>query len=101
MTKPIGYYTSYTPGDDSYLESLQEKYGATFEQMTKREKFYLLGALASQLCVEQSGETRNEIYELATEANVNLSQSDRAGLIEALIAQLRWGQQHEPVVHNS
>lgn len=58
--------------------------------MTKREKFYLVSAIVSQLCVESNGETRTEIYELGYEINQQLVPSDRAGLIEALIAQIRW-----------
>jgi hypothetical protein len=99
MTKPLGYYTAYTPGDESYLESLQERYGAGLEKMSKREKLYLMGVIASQLCVEMPGETRNEVYEIGTDINTSLNWSDRAGLIEAMIAQVRWGQNAEPANH--
>ncbi|MEH1801396.1 MAG: hypothetical protein V7K64_27005 [Nostoc sp.] len=95
MSKPIGYYTNYTPGDGSYLESLQEKYGSTLEQMTKREKLFLVSTLASHLCVAQEGETRDEIYILSVDLQAKLPASDQAGILEALVAQIRWGQNHE------
>ncbi|MBH8553322.1 hypothetical protein I8751_13245 [Nostocaceae cyanobacterium CENA357] len=99
MSKPLGYYVSYTPGDESFLEDLQERYGSTLEKIGNREKLYLIGVLASQLSVKTPGEIRTEIYELATEINDSLQTSDRAGLIEAMIAQVRWGQNAEPVHH--
>lgn len=35
MSKSLGHYTSYTPGEDTLLATLQDKYGAAFEKMTK------------------------------------------------------------------
>ncbi|WP_267923092.1 hypothetical protein [Nostoc mirabile] len=35
MSKPIGFFTSYTINDGSLVESLQEEYGSTFELMTQ------------------------------------------------------------------
>jgi hypothetical protein len=101
MTKPIGHYTSYTPGDRSYLESLQERYGSFFEKITKREKLFLVSSLASQLCGDASGETRNEIYEVGVEIQQCLPISDQEGLLEALVAQIRWGQSNAEPVHHS
>ncbi|MBE8965920.1 hypothetical protein IQ277_06575 [Nostocales cyanobacterium LEGE 12452] len=101
MSKPLGYYTSYTPGDGSYLEVLQEKYGATFEKMTKQEKLFLVQAIAAQYCVELDGDPRIEIKQLPSEMYKNsVSYSDLLGLLEALIAQIRWGQNAEPVHHS-
>ncbi|WP_445630424.1 hypothetical protein [Nostoc sp. DSM 114167] len=102
MSKPLGYYTAYTPGDGSYLESLENRYGATFEKMTKKEKLFLVAAIADQLSAEQDGNARIEIKQLPAEMYENsVTDSDLMGLLEALIAQIRWGQQHEPVVHHS
>ncbi|MBN3957493.1 hypothetical protein [Nostoc sp. NMS8] len=102
MSKPLGYYTAHTPGDGSYLELLEERYGATFEKITKKEKLFLVAAIADQLCAEQDGDPRIEIKQLPSEMYKNsLADSDLMGLLEALIAQIRWGQQHEPVVHHS
>ncbi|MBN3940761.1 hypothetical protein [Nostoc sp. NMS9] len=92
MSKSIGYFTSYTVNDGSLLESLQSEYGTTFEQMTKREKLFLISALAIQLCDEAPGRCREEIYVVGHQANSSLPVADREGLIEALINQVRWGQ---------
>ncbi|WP_414572714.1 hypothetical protein [Nostoc sp. CCY 9925] len=101
MSKPIGYYTGYTPGDGSYLEELQEKYGSTFEKMSKREKLFLVSTLASHLCVAEQGETRDEIYILSVDLQSKLPASEQAGLLEALVAQIRWGNHDSTTVHNS
>ncbi|MEH2087806.1 hypothetical protein [Nostoc sp.] len=91
MSKPIGFFTSYTINDGSLLESLQEEYGSTFEQMSRREKLFLISALAIQLCDQSPGSCRNEIYIVGHQANSSLPVGDREGLIEALINQVRWG----------
>lgn len=93
MTQPVGYYTNYTPGDDSLLEELQQKYGARFEGMTRREKLLLIESIAGSLGSSQINESvRDEIYQLQIPINTKLSPSDREGLIEALISQIRWGE---------
>ncbi|MBC1241860.1 hypothetical protein [Nostoc sp. 2RC] len=92
MTKPIGYFTSYTPGDGSLLESLQEEYGSCFEQISRREKLFLISSLASQLCEQAPGRCRDEIYVVGYQVNSSLSVKDREGLLEALIHQTRCGQ---------
>ncbi|MHC5613419.1 MAG: hypothetical protein ACYTXA_21085 [Nostoc sp.] len=91
MSKPIGFFTSYTQGDGSLLESLQEEYGSTFELMTKREKLFLISAIAIQLCDQAPGRCREEIYVVGHQINSSLPQADRQGLIEALTNQVQWG----------
>ena len=91
MSKPIGHFTSYTLNDGSLLESLQEEYGSTFERMTKREKLFLISAIAIQLCDQAPGRCREEIYTVGHQINSSLSQADREGLVEALTNQVRWG----------
>lgn len=92
MSKPLGYYTGYTPGDDSFLERVQEKYGSGFEKISKREKLVILTVLTSHLGCQLDGDVRSEIFAIATEMRDQLSLSDQAGIMEALIAQIRWGQ---------
>lgn len=89
MTKPIGYWTNYTPGDGSYLEVLQQKYGCTFEKMNQREKLYLILAIVSNLCATAPGEVRSEITVLGKAIPENLSTGDQEGLISAIIEQVR------------
>lgn len=91
MAKPIGHFTSYTINDGSLLESLQEEYGSTFELMTRREKLYLISAIANQLCDQSPGQCREEIYVVGHQINSSLPPQDREGLLEAMINQIRWG----------
>jgi hypothetical protein len=102
VTKPLGYYTSYTPGDDSFLEKVQEEYGSTFEKMTKREKLSILMILASNIGAQLDGGVRGEIYAVAREMADQLSLADQTGIMEAIISQVRWGQNAdaEPVHHS-
>jgi hypothetical protein len=92
MSKPLGYYTSHSPGDDSLLGRVQEKYGSGFEKMTKREKLSILMILASNIGCKLEGDIRGEIYAVAREMTEELSLSDQAGVMEAIINQVRWGQ---------
>ncbi|MDQ3018841.1 MAG: hypothetical protein M3Q64_03155 [bacterium] len=91
MSKPIGHFTSYTINDGSLLELLQEEYGSTFELMTRREKLFLISAIAAQLCDQAPGRCRDEIYVVGHQANSSLPAADREGLVEALTNQVRWG----------
>ncbi|MBN3926101.1 hypothetical protein [Nostoc sp. NMS4] len=91
MSKPIGHFTSYSLNDGSLLESLQEQYGSTFELMTKREKLFLISAIAIQLCDGAPGRCREEIYVVGHQINSSLNQADREGLVEALTNQVQWG----------
>ncbi|MBW4425334.1 MAG: hypothetical protein KME50_13010 [Nostoc desertorum CM1-VF14] len=95
MSKPLGYYTSYTPGDDSLLERVQEQYGSAFEKISKREKLSILMILASNLGCQLEGDVRGGIYAVAREMTDQLSLSDQAGVMEAIISQIRWGQNYE------
>ncbi|MEH2128320.1 hypothetical protein [Nostoc sp.] len=91
MSKPIGHFTSYTINDGSLLESLQERYGSTFELMSRREKLFLISAIAIQLCDQSPGRCREEIYTVGHQINSSVPLSDKEGLIEGLINQVRWG----------
>ncbi|MDZ7966885.1 MAG: hypothetical protein RM368_18215 [Nostoc sp. DedSLP03] len=100
MSKPLGYYTAYTPGDNSLLETIQEEYGSTFEKMTKREKLVILTVLASHIGCQLDGDVRGEIFAIAKDMRDKLSLSDQAGIMQAIIDQVRWGQNAEPVHHS-
>ncbi len=92
MTKPVGYYISYSLGDGSLLEQLEEEYGSTFQKISKREKLLLIQSLATELGDSLHELPRDEIYQLQEKLNTQLSQSDRAALIQALISQIRCGE---------
>jgi hypothetical protein len=94
MSKPLGYYTAYTPGDGSALDELDDMFGSNLEKLSVKEKLFLIGALGAQLCADQSGEVSNVVKSvyprilLMTTGNIE-------GLIEALISQVRWGKTDE------
>ncbi|WP_375495572.1 hypothetical protein [uncultured Nostoc sp.] len=60
--------------------------------MTKREKLFLISAIAIQSCDQAPGRCRDEIYVVGHQVNSSLPAADREGLIEALINQVRYGQ---------
>ncbi|MEH2300006.1 MAG: hypothetical protein V7K88_13520 [Nostoc sp.] len=68
--------------------------------MTKREKLVILTALASQMGCQLEGDCRAEIFAIAKKMTEKLSLSDQAGIMEAIISQIRWGQNAEPVHHS-
>ncbi|WP_414579636.1 hypothetical protein [Anabaena sp. CCY 9402-a] len=100
MNKPIGYWTSHQPGDNSYLETLQEKYGSRFERMNQREKLYLICAIASHLSCTAYGSLRQELFTVAINI-CGLPVSDQEGLIEALIHHVRWNPANAELTHNT
>jgi hypothetical protein len=74
---------------------VQEKYGSGFERISKREKLVLLTVLGSNLGCQLDGDVRSEIFAIAKEMTDELSLSDQAGIMEAIISQIRWGQNYE------
>lgn len=89
MTKPLGYYTSYRLGESPLLQEIQERYGSQLEGIEVREKLYLIQEISRDLSLRASGGIRSEIHWLQNNIVKNLSPSDKEGMIECLIAQLR------------
>lgn len=100
MNKPLGYYTTYVPGDDSYLLQLQKQYGSCLQKLSRREQLFLLQSLAASLCCSELGEVRAEVINSSIECNMRLPKNDVEGLCEALINQIRWGNHKETPVSN-
>ena len=92
MSKPIGYYTNFTPGEETLLATLQDNYGAAFEKISKREKLVVLTALASHIGCQLEGDCREEIFTIAKQMIEQLTIDDLTGIMEAIIVQIRWGQ---------
>lgn len=90
MAKPLGYYTSYTPGDGGLLGEIEEAWGSTFDKLRDDEKLWLIGRLANELWQEYPiDEPPGEGVELvAHRAPSELSVSDQIGLMNALVAQI-------------
>jgi len=88
MGKSVGHFTRDTINDGSLLDSLEEEYGSEFQLMTRREKLYLIQAIAIQLCDQSPGQCREEIYVVGHQINSSLPLHDREYLLEDLIDQL-------------
>lgn len=95
MNKPLGYYTSYVPGDDSYLLQLQQKYGSCLHKLSRREQMFLLYSLAADLCSCECGDVREEVIDTAMKCHYELARVDAEGVCEALINQIRCGNNKE------
>lgn len=92
MSKPLGYYTNHTPGEETLLATLEDNYGAAFEKISKREKLVILTVLASHIGCQLEGDCRDEIFTIAKQITEQMTIADQAGIMEAIIAQVRWGQ---------
>lgn len=88
MNHSVSYYTSHIPGDNSFLESIQNTYGEQLQGVSTKEKLFLLSALAKSLMIDSSGDIRDEIAVIAIKAGIELSTSDQEGMIQVLIAQV-------------
>ncbi len=97
MTKPIGYYCSVTPGDESFLDYLQNQYGSTFEKLTKLQKLQILVSLIGNLTQTEikmigsypATQEMNAIAPTLAEIREHLKLGEHLGLAEAIINQLK------------
>jgi hypothetical protein len=87
----LSYCLDFQPGEDIFLDSLVNEHGDYLEKLTKREKLFLVSAIANSISSEDPGVVSNEIHELATKCYDNMSLSDLLGLMGALTEQIRWG----------
>jgi hypothetical protein len=92
--KPIGYYTSYTPGEESLLAEMQEAWGAQFQKLNNAQRLWFIRALAEDLFEEEPGSDAehkhdDEVAE-AIERFSELTSADKVGLMEATVQQLRY-----------
>ncbi|WP_242054079.1 hypothetical protein [Nostoc parmelioides] len=100
MSKPLGYFTSTMPGDGSYLDSLQQQYGSTFEQLNKVEKLLLLQNIAQTLLGAEinvigsavSAEAVSTVSPIVQGLYKRVTLADLLGLAEALVNQLKYQQ---------
>ena len=92
--KPLGYFTSAMPNDGSLLDEMQETWGSTFTALNNAHRLYMIIELAKDLnCDEDQTESErdNEVV-AAMERRQELSSSDKIGLMEALINQIKYPQ---------
>lgn len=94
MTKPLGYYTSYTPGDDGLLAEMQQAWGSQLQSLTNVERTWMIVKIAENLCADFCKETENNSVRDGVEKAVEricedeLSTGDQLRLIEALVNQV-------------
>ncbi|AFY54400.1 hypothetical protein Riv7116_1859 [Rivularia sp. PCC 7116] len=89
MSKPLGYYTSYTPGERSILGDIQNKYGSHLEGLNVREKLFFIQYICTYLANRANGNIRPEMHWVAWECTDQLEPTDMEGLLHALIEQIR------------
>jgi hypothetical protein len=95
MSKPPGYYTSYTPGDDGLLTEMQEAWGTRFEALSNVERTWMIFKIAENLCADFSNETDDDSVRDGVEKTIEricedeLSIGDQLRLIESLVNQIR------------
>ena len=93
MSKPLGFYTNYTPGDGGLLQDMEESWGSTFEALNNSERLWMLFSLIGTITANASpnydpGEIREYIVP-AIDRLDELSFSDQLGLAQALIEQIK------------
>jgi hypothetical protein len=106
MTKPIGYFTSHTPGDGTIFDQLENRFGAQLEQMGQEEKYCLMAAILNWLAATDEKQMALGEYTLVDSANdcqaalsdelaamlpaiEELGVFDLLGLCEAMLGQAR------------
>ncbi|MBW4642936.1 MAG: hypothetical protein KME23_08060 [Goleter apudmare HA4340-LM2] len=92
MTKPLGYYTGYTPGDEGLLAELQEAYGEQLQGLNRSEKLCLITLISADLLILASIETPycSEVFLWMIRIKEELAIADREGLLSALIDGVRY-----------
>jgi hypothetical protein len=89
--QPIGFYTSYTPGEGGLLQDMEESWGSTFEVLTPYQRVYLLAALSTEIFSQyelENNENDSEVEEVCERLG-ELGFGDLLGLMEALINQAK------------
>lgn len=106
MTKPIGYFTSHTPGDGTVFDQLSTQFGAQLQGIGQEEKYCLIAAILNWLAATDSKQIALDEYTLADSANDSLAALsdelaamlpaieelgvlDLLGLCEAMLGQAR------------
>lgn len=93
MSKPLGYYTSYTPGSEGLLAQMQYDWGSHFEALKDNERLWMIARLAYELWLSTDFENeviREGCRKAIPRAITELQMHDVTGLIEALVNQIRY-----------
>jgi hypothetical protein len=106
MTKPIGYFTSHTPGDGTVFDQLENRFGTQLQGMGQEEKYCLMAAILNWLAATDEKQMALGEYTLTDCANdcqaalsdelaamlpaiEELGVLDLLGLCEAMLGQAR------------
>jgi hypothetical protein len=90
-TEPLSDWLDFNPGEDSFLDSLIDEYGDYLQNLTKREKLFMLSAIANSISFEEPGVVDNRIHQLWQQCYAKMSPSDLLAFMGALTEQIRWG----------
>lgn len=96
MSKPIGYYTTLSPGATGKLNEIENSFGSKFEKLSKEELLLFLFLSAERVAkqyaeqlVFNEGQTEVEKkIQQAVESFQSLSFTDSIGLIRAMADRL-------------
>lgn len=97
--KPLGYFTSVTPGDGSTLNDLQTRYGSGLEHLTKAQKLLLLVRISRYLLDIETlmqgelvvADALEDAEAIACDVYSGVVAGDLPGLASALLHQLQHG----------
>jgi hypothetical protein len=89
--EPLSYYLDFQPGEHEFLDSLVEEHGSHLQNLTQREKLFMLAFLANSLSFEANGEIGDRIIQLSQDCFSRLGVNDLLALITAVSDQLRGG----------
>jgi len=93
MTKPLGFFCNYTPGDGGLLGEMEASWGSCFEQLNNSERIWMLSTLTGLMCADKTdqydpyavGDEITAAYERFDE----LDFSNQVALAEALLEQIK------------
>ena len=89
MTKPLGYYTGYTPGDGGVLAKMEEAFGSQLEDLNQTEKAWMLQEIASSILEESTEVPDPQIAVWSEKVCQELCPHNKLGLAIALVESLK------------
>ncbi|MEH2414466.1 hypothetical protein [Nostoc sp.] len=85
MPKPLGYYANFSPGDESVLDELRDMFGEYLENLSRKEKFFLIAAIAAQEAHDLKGMISPAVHAASGGILCDKDKTDLTGLLAALI----------------
>ncbi|QKQ75671.1 hypothetical protein [Nostoc sp. TCL240-02] len=91
MAKPIGYWTTFQPGDQSLLSQMEGAWGSHFEGLNEAERVWMVYQLASQLLLDAEGSVSDTVQQVIQHTKTGVDNLNKLGLMQALIEQVKGG----------